>query len=59
VGGIPGDRIAGPAGYVAEQLAGYADLGVSDISIIPGNSDETSLRTVNVLVEQVLPSLGW
>lgn len=57
LGSIPGDRIAGPAEYIAEQLTGYAELGVSDISIIPGNTDEISLHTVTVLVEDILPSL--
>lgn len=55
---LAGSRLVGPAGYVADQLAAYAEIGVSDISIIPGNDDETSLRTVTALVERVLPQLG-
>jgi alkanesulfonate monooxygenase SsuD/methylene tetrahydromethanopterin reductase-like flavin-dependent oxidoreductase (luciferase family) len=58
-GPIPGDQIAGPPGYIADQLTGYAELGVSEISIIPGGEDDISLRTVSTLVEQVLPSIRW
>lgn len=65
----PGE--AGPAGHavdwhavtgspaeVADQLGRFAALGVADLSLVPGQDDERSLRTVEVLVEQVLPQLG-
>jgi alkanesulfonate monooxygenase SsuD/methylene tetrahydromethanopterin reductase-like flavin-dependent oxidoreductase (luciferase family) len=56
---VLGDAVVGPPGAVAEQLAAYADLGVTDVSIIPGQDDTTSLRTVTALGEHVLPELGW
>jgi len=49
--------IAATAAFLAEQLAGFADLGVADVSIVPGQDDDTSLHTVGVLVDEVLPAL--
>lgn len=49
--------LAGPAPYLTEQLARYAAMGVSDISLIPGQDDRTSLHTVEVLAAEVLPAL--
>jgi alkanesulfonate monooxygenase SsuD/methylene tetrahydromethanopterin reductase-like flavin-dependent oxidoreductase (luciferase family) len=56
---VLGDAVVGPPRAVAEQLADYAAIGVTDISIIPGQDDTTSLRTVSALGELVLPELGW
>jgi alkanesulfonate monooxygenase SsuD/methylene tetrahydromethanopterin reductase-like flavin-dependent oxidoreductase (luciferase family) len=56
---VLGDAVVGPPAAVAAQLAAYADLGVTDISIIPGQDDASSLRTVTALGEHVLPDLGW
>jgi alkanesulfonate monooxygenase SsuD/methylene tetrahydromethanopterin reductase-like flavin-dependent oxidoreductase (luciferase family) len=50
--------VTGSAGEVAAQLRRFAELGVGDLSLIPGQDDERSLRTVDALVEQVLPQLG-
>lgn len=49
--------LAGPAAFLAEQLAAYRDLGVGDISLIPGQDDATSLATVEALVADVVPAL--
>lgn len=58
----PGHEVAwhaviGPPAYVAEQLDAYRNLGVADLSIVPGQDDATSLRTVQSLVADVLPLL--
>lgn len=56
-GTVQWQGLAGPAEFLAEQMSGFADLGVSDVSIVPGQDDETSLHTVEVLVDEVLPAL--
>jgi alkanesulfonate monooxygenase SsuD/methylene tetrahydromethanopterin reductase-like flavin-dependent oxidoreductase (luciferase family) len=50
--------VAGPPGFVAEQLQRYRELGVGDLSLVPGQDDEASLATVTALVQDVLPRLG-
>lgn len=51
------NRIAGPAGHLLEQLNGFADLGVSDVSLMPGRDDLTSRRTIEALGSAILPAL--
>jgi alkanesulfonate monooxygenase SsuD/methylene tetrahydromethanopterin reductase-like flavin-dependent oxidoreductase (luciferase family) len=51
------NALVGPATYLAEQLAAYQALGVTDVSFIPGHDDETSLRTIEALTTQILPAL--
>ncbi|MDI2099375.1 LLM class flavin-dependent oxidoreductase [Ruicaihuangia caeni] len=55
---LSGSKIVGPAQYIADQLRAYARIGVDDVSLIPGNDDESSLRTTRALVNEVLPALG-
>jgi alkanesulfonate monooxygenase SsuD/methylene tetrahydromethanopterin reductase-like flavin-dependent oxidoreductase (luciferase family) len=43
------NRVAGPPSYLADQLARYQELGVADISILPGQDELTSLRTIEAL----------
>jgi alkanesulfonate monooxygenase SsuD/methylene tetrahydromethanopterin reductase-like flavin-dependent oxidoreductase (luciferase family) len=57
-----GDRVAtdgavlrGPVPYLLEQLVLYRAVGVADVSIMPGRDDDTSLRTIDALVSEVLP----
>jgi alkanesulfonate monooxygenase SsuD/methylene tetrahydromethanopterin reductase-like flavin-dependent oxidoreductase (luciferase family) len=50
--------VVGSADQVAEQLDSYRRLGVSDLSLVPGQDDERSLATVTALVEKVLPQLS-
>lgn len=58
-GGAAGaNALAGPPSYVAAQLATYAELGVADVSLMPGRDDAVSLRTVEALASEVLPQLG-
>lgn len=54
---ISGPVVAGTPTEVAERLAAYAAAGVDDLSIIPGNDDETSIETTRLLVREVLPRL--
>ncbi|MCB0998002.1 MAG: LLM class flavin-dependent oxidoreductase [Acidimicrobiales bacterium] len=49
--------LAGPPDHLATELARYAELGVTDVSIVPGQDDATSLATVERLVADVLPTL--
>jgi alkanesulfonate monooxygenase SsuD/methylene tetrahydromethanopterin reductase-like flavin-dependent oxidoreductase (luciferase family) len=52
------DRVRGPASYLADQLAAYEELGVADISLMPGRDDDASLRTIEALTVDVLPDLA-
>jgi alkanesulfonate monooxygenase SsuD/methylene tetrahydromethanopterin reductase-like flavin-dependent oxidoreductase (luciferase family) len=49
------NRVAGPPVYLAEQLGRYQALGVSDVSILPGQDDGASLRTIEALAAVALP----
>jgi alkanesulfonate monooxygenase SsuD/methylene tetrahydromethanopterin reductase-like flavin-dependent oxidoreductase (luciferase family) len=50
--------LAGSADQVAEQLDRYRQIGVADLSLVPGQDDERSMATVAALVEEVLPQLS-
>ena len=56
-GAVEWDAIRGDGEHIAEQLAAFADLGVTDISLVPGQDDESSLQTVEALVGSALPAL--
>ena len=49
--------VRGPVGELVEALSRFAELGVQDLSIVPGQDDATSLRTVEVLAAEVVPQL--
>lgn len=49
--------VTGSAGELVDALGRFAAMGVSDLSIIPGQGDERSQRTVEVLATEVLPQL--
>lgn len=49
--------LTGTADQVCDAFARYAAMGVSDISVVPGQHDDTSLHTVEALVGSVLPEL--
>ena len=49
--------VVGSAAHVAEQLAAFREMGVGDLSIIPGQDDATALATVEALAADVLPLL--
>lgn len=50
--------VTGSTDQVVDALGRYRDIGVSDLSIVPGQDDDTSLRTVRALVDDVVPQLG-
>ena len=49
--------ITGSAGELVDTIGRYAELGVGDLSIIPGQDDDSSLRTVEILAAEVMPQL--
>jgi alkanesulfonate monooxygenase SsuD/methylene tetrahydromethanopterin reductase-like flavin-dependent oxidoreductase (luciferase family) len=49
--GVEWNALVGPPSFLAEQLDAYRELGVDDLSIIPGQDDESSLRTTVALAE--------
>ena len=50
--------LIGPASFLAEQVGAFRELGVTDLSIMPGQDAEASLRTIEALAEQALPALA-
>ena len=50
--------LTGSADQLLDGLSRFAELGVSDLSIIPGQDDETSLRTIEALAADVVPQLS-
>jgi alkanesulfonate monooxygenase SsuD/methylene tetrahydromethanopterin reductase-like flavin-dependent oxidoreductase (luciferase family) len=51
------NALVGPPAYLAEQLAAYRELGLADVSLMPGRDDRTSLRTIELLGDEILPAL--
>jgi alkanesulfonate monooxygenase SsuD/methylene tetrahydromethanopterin reductase-like flavin-dependent oxidoreductase (luciferase family) len=58
IDGAEDGAIVGPPGFLADQIEAFRQLGVSDISIMPGQDAETALATIAALVEDVLPAVG-
>ena len=50
--------LIGSASFLAEQVGAFRELGVTDLSIMPGQDAEASLRTIEALAEQALPALA-
>jgi alkanesulfonate monooxygenase SsuD/methylene tetrahydromethanopterin reductase-like flavin-dependent oxidoreductase (luciferase family) len=50
--------LIGPASFLAEQVGAFRELGVTDLSIMPGQDAESSLQTIEALAEQALPALA-
>ena len=50
--------LIGSAAFLAEQVDAFRQLGVTDLSIMPGQDAEASLRTIEALAEQALPALA-
>jgi alkanesulfonate monooxygenase SsuD/methylene tetrahydromethanopterin reductase-like flavin-dependent oxidoreductase (luciferase family) len=48
--------LTGPAAFLAEQIDAFRELGVTDLSIMPGQDVESSLRTIEALAEVALPA---
>lgn len=49
--------VTGSAAQVVDTLGRYRELGVSDLSLIPGADDATSRSTLDALVAEVVPQL--
>jgi len=49
--------IIGPPEFLADRVDAYRRLGVTDLSVMPGQDTETSLRTIEALIERVVPAL--
>jgi alkanesulfonate monooxygenase SsuD/methylene tetrahydromethanopterin reductase-like flavin-dependent oxidoreductase (luciferase family) len=49
--------LVGSAAFLAEQFDAFRQLGVTDLSIMPGQDVDSSLRTIEALAEQALPAL--
>ena len=56
--GVDWHAVSGSVAELVDAIGSYKAMGVQDLSIIPGQDDAVSLRTVEVLVEDVLPQLG-
>ena len=49
--------VAGSAAQLTDAFAGYRDLGVADLSVVLGHDDASAARTLQVLLDEVLPAL--
>lgn len=47
----------GSVDELVDTIGRYAELGVRDLSIIPGQNDTSSLRTTEILASEVMPRL--
>jgi alkanesulfonate monooxygenase SsuD/methylene tetrahydromethanopterin reductase-like flavin-dependent oxidoreductase (luciferase family) len=50
--------LIGPAAFLAEQIDAFRQLGVADLSIMPGQDADASLRTIEALAARALPALA-
>lgn len=50
--------VSGSAAELADAFGRFAEMGVSDLSIVPGQDDATSRHTIEVLTTEVVPQLG-
>ncbi len=50
--------LIGSAAFLAEQVDAFRKLGVTDLSVMPGQDAEASLRTIEALAEEALPALA-
>lgn len=50
--------VSGSVDALVDAIGRYHSMGVRDLSLIPGQDDAVSLRTVDALVGEVLPQLG-
>lgn len=49
--------LIGPPSFLAEQIDAFRELGVTDLSIMPGQDADASLRTIEALASHALPAL--
>ena len=50
--------LIGSAAFLAEQVDAFRQLGVTDLSIMPGQDAESSLRTIEALASAALPAIS-
>jgi alkanesulfonate monooxygenase SsuD/methylene tetrahydromethanopterin reductase-like flavin-dependent oxidoreductase (luciferase family) len=50
--------LIGSAAFLAEQIDAFRQLGVTDLSIMPGQDADASLLTIEALAEVALPALA-
>jgi len=50
--------VTGSVDEIVEAFGRFQELGIVDLSVVPGSDDETSRHTVEVLGREVLPQLG-
>lgn len=55
---VPRHVVAGSPAALTEAFAAYAELGVGDLSVVLGHDDASALRTLKVLLGDVLPAVG-
>jgi alkanesulfonate monooxygenase SsuD/methylene tetrahydromethanopterin reductase-like flavin-dependent oxidoreductase (luciferase family) len=51
------DALVGPPPYLADQVVALAELGIGDMSVRPGQSDQATRRVADALGEHVIPAL--
>ena len=49
--------VAGSSAQLAEAFAAYRELGVGDLSVVLGHDDASAMRTLEVLLSDVLPAM--
>lgn len=49
--------VTGGAAQLTEAFAAYAELGVGDLSVVLGHDDDSAMRTLEVLLSDVLPAI--
>ena len=49
--------VAGSAAQIVDAFAAFRDLGVGDLSVVLGHDDASAMRTLEVLLGDVLPAL--
>jgi alkanesulfonate monooxygenase SsuD/methylene tetrahydromethanopterin reductase-like flavin-dependent oxidoreductase (luciferase family) len=49
--------VSGSVNQLVDELGRFGELGVDDLSIIPGHDDASALETVEVLASDVMPQL--
>lgn len=49
--------VTGSVDQIVDAFERFAELGVQDLSVVPGQDDRSSQRTVEILVTDVLPQL--
>ena len=50
--------VTGSADQLVDALGRFAEIGVGDLSIVPGQDDAQSRHTIEVLANEVLPQLA-